>query len=168
MSKRTAAAHGLDVSVVIKSPPSRVLKAFFDADALSAWWQVLNSVTTPRVLGPYAIEWASTDFRDDLLGRLGGVFRGTVMQFDAAAGFFLADCVWLPPDTDPIGPTALDVSCTVAGTDALSGTHVRVRQTGFEDTARWRRYQDVIGENWQRALAALKVLIETKSAAREE
>jgi uncharacterized protein YndB with AHSA1/START domain len=44
-------SQGLDVSLVIKSPPSRVLKAFFDADALGAWWQAAHSVTTPRVLG---------------------------------------------------------------------------------------------------------------------
>ena len=62
--KGVSATQGLDLSLVIKSPPSRVLKAFFDADALGAWWQVAHSVTTPRVLGPYAIEWALTDFRD--------------------------------------------------------------------------------------------------------
>ena len=45
-----------------------------------------RSVTTPRALGPYAIEWRPTDFRDEILGRLGGVFRGTVMQFEPGAG----------------------------------------------------------------------------------
>ena len=45
--------------------------ATFDADALGAWWQAAHSVTTPRALGVYAIEWASTDFRDEILGRLG-------------------------------------------------------------------------------------------------
>ena len=44
-------------------------------------------------------------------GRLGGVFRGTVMQFEAGRGFFLADVYWLPPDGDPIGPMALEVTC---------------------------------------------------------
>ena len=71
-----------------------------------------QSVTTPRVLGPYAIEWPPTDYRDDVLGRLGGVFRGTVMQFDAGRGFFVADAFWLPPDGDPIGPMALEVTLT--------------------------------------------------------
>ena len=105
-------SQGLDVSLVIKSPPSRVLKAFFDADALGAWWQAARSVTTPRVLGAYAIEWSSTDFEDDVLGRLGGVFRGTVMQFDPGRGFLVADAFWLPPDGDPIGPMALEVTCS--------------------------------------------------------
>ena len=71
------------------------------------------SVTTPRVLGPYAIEWPPTDFRDDVLGRLGGVFRGTVVQFQLGQGFFVADAFWLPPDGEPIGPMALEV--TAAG-----------------------------------------------------
>ena len=56
--------------MVIAAPSALVLKAFFEADALGAWWQVVHSVTTPRALGPYAVEWAPTEFRDDVLGRL--------------------------------------------------------------------------------------------------
>jgi uncharacterized protein YndB with AHSA1/START domain len=154
------ATPGLDLTLVIATSPGQVLKAFFDADALGAWWQAAHSVTTPRVLGPYAIEWAPTDFRDDVLGRLGGVFRGTVMQFDAGQGFFVADCFWLPPDGDPIGPMALEVSCTPAGPDAAAGTSVHVRQSGFEDSERWRRYYEVVGHGWERALHSLRSLLE--------
>src|SRR5713101_8298796 len=111
------ASPSLDVSAVIAAPAGRVLKAFFDADALVAWWQVAHSVTTPRALGPYVIEWAPTDFRDDVLGRLGGVFRGTVVQFHQGQGFFVADAFWLPPDGDPIGPMAFEVACTAVGLD---------------------------------------------------
>ena len=75
-------APALDVSIVIDAPASRVLKAFFEPEALDAWWQVAHAVTTPRAARAYAIEWAPTEFRDEVLGRLGGVFRGTVMQFD--------------------------------------------------------------------------------------
>src|SRR6478672_1951234 len=101
----------LDLTTVIAAPAGRVLKAFFDADALGAWWQVSRSVTTPRPLGPYAIEWTPTEFRDEILGRLGGVFRGTVMEWRAGDGFFVADAMWLPPDGEPIGPMALRVAC---------------------------------------------------------
>ena len=105
----------LDVSVVVAAPAGRILKAFFDADALAAWWGVAHSVTSPRTLGPYAVEWAPTEFKDEVLGRLGGVFRGTVMQFDQNTGFFVADAFWLPPDGDPIGPMALEVSVKAEG-----------------------------------------------------
>src|SRR4051794_18916350 len=98
----------LDLTIVIAAPSHRVLEAFFDPDALGAWWQVVHAVTTPRTLGPYAVEWEPTEFRDDVLGRLGGVFRGTVVQFDADTGFLVADAFWLPPDGDPIGPMALE------------------------------------------------------------
>jgi uncharacterized protein YndB with AHSA1/START domain len=147
----------LDLTTVIAASPARVLKAFFDADALRAWWQVAHSVTTPRALGVYAIEWAPTDLRDDLLGRLGGVFRGTVVQFRAGEGFFVADAYWLPPEGDPIGPMALEVSISSEGADR---TRVRVVQTGFDESARWRRYYDVMGVGWERALASLKSLLE--------
>jgi uncharacterized protein YndB with AHSA1/START domain len=147
----------LDVTAIIAAPAARVLRAFFDAGALNAWWQVAHSVTTPRVLGPYAIEWEPTDFRDDVLGRLGGVFRGTIVQFQAGEGFFVADAFWLPPDGEPIGPMALEVKLQV---EASGGTRVRVRQTGFEESARWRRYYEVIGLGWTRALASLKALLE--------
>jgi uncharacterized protein YndB with AHSA1/START domain len=147
----------LDVSAVIAAPAGRIMKAFFDAEALAAWWQVTQSVTTPRVLGPYAIAWEPTDFRDEVLGRLGGVFRGTVVEFRAGEKFFVADAFWLPPDGDPIGPMALEVTLR---TEPAGATRVRVTQTGFEEGARWRRYYEVIGFGWERALASLKALLE--------
>jgi len=146
----------LDVTATIHAPSGVILKAFFEADALGVWWQVEHSVTTPRTLGPYAVEWPATDFRDDTLGRLGGVFRGTVMQFDPQKGFFVADAWWLPPDGDPIGPMALEVSCRMSGPVCK----LQVKQTGFEDTPRWRRYYAVIASGWRSSLAALKEHVE--------
>jgi len=150
----------LDISVVVAAPPGRVMRAFFDAQAIGAWWHAARSVTTPRMLGPYVIEWAPTDFSDDVLGRLGGVFRGTVVQFEPDHGFFVADAFWLPPDGDPIGPMGLEVSCTPAEQESVEGTQVRVTQTGFEDSDRWRRYYEVVGPGWERALHAMKSLLE--------
>jgi len=157
MVSDTMHAPSLDVSAVIAAPAGRIMKAFFDADALSAWWQVRHSVTTPRTLGPYAIEWAPTDFRDEILGRLGGVFRGTVMEFRAGERFFVADAFWLPPDGDPIGPMALEVTLQA---EPGGATRVRVIQSGFEEGVRWRRYYEVVGFGWERALASLKALLE--------
>ncbi|MEN3336405.1 MAG: hypothetical protein V7647_81, partial [Acidobacteriota bacterium] len=37
---------------------------------------------------------------------------------------------------------------------------VRVTQTGFEESERWRRYYEVIDVGWTRALASLKSLLE--------
>jgi uncharacterized protein YndB with AHSA1/START domain len=153
----------LDLSVVVDAPVNRVLRAFFDADALHAWWQVVRSVTTPRTLGPYAIEWAPTDFRDDVLGRLGGVFRGTIVQFDPKSGFFVADAYWLAPDGDPIGPMALEVGFDTVPSPSGSpegATNIRIRQSGFEESARWRRYYEVVGVGWERALYSLRMLLE--------
>ncbi len=151
-----ATSPNLDITATINAPAGVILKAFFEPQALNAWWQVLHAVTIPRTLGPYAVEWPPTDFRDDTLGLLGGVFRGTVMQFDPGEGFFIADAYWLPPDGDPIGPMALEVRCT----SGAEGTQVRVTQTGFEDSERWRRYYSVIGYDWERALATMKSLLE--------
>jgi hypothetical protein len=36
-----------------------------------------------------------------------------------------------------------------------------VRQTGFEDSVRWRRYYEVVPYGWERALASLKSLLES-------
>jgi uncharacterized protein YndB with AHSA1/START domain len=150
----------LDVTAVMAAPAGLIVKAFFDPQALAAWWQVARSVTTPRPLGPYAVEWPPTDFKDDTLGRLGGVFRGTVMQFEPAAGFFVADAFWLPPDGEPIGPMALEVTCTPIGDHLSAATRVHVKQSGFEESERWRRYYEVISYGWERALASMKALLE--------
>jgi hypothetical protein len=139
-----------------------VFRAFFDRAALATWWQASASITTPRVMGPYVIEWPSTSFRDETLGRLGGTLRGSVLQADAGAGFFVADLYWLPPDGDPIGPMALEVTCSplVSETTGEETTLLHVLQTGFENSARWRRYYIVFGASWERALETLKGLLE--------
>jgi len=146
----------LDLTAFIDAPPGLVMKAFFDVHALQAWWQVRHAVVSPRVLGPYAIEWPATEFHDELLGRLGGVFRGTVMHVHPTEGFFVADAYWLPPDGEPIGPMALHVAIAPAGL----GTKLRITQSGFEESPRWRRYYEVVAHGWERALASLKALLE--------
>jgi uncharacterized protein YndB with AHSA1/START domain len=151
------AAPSLDISTVVQAPADRVMKAFFDAEALRAWWKVARSVVTPRTLGPYAVEWEPTEFRDEVLGRLGGIFRGTVVDCEPGRGFLVADAFWLPPDGDPIGPMALRVTLD---REAGGATRVRVTQSGFEESTRWRRYYEVIGFGWEAALASLKALLE--------
>lgn len=164
MSKGYAAeAPSLDLTIVISAAPTRVFDAFFDPAALRAWWQAVGSVTTPRALGPYAIEWQPTDFRDEILGRLGGVFRGTVVHVEPGRSFFVADGFWLPPDSDPIGPMALEVNCAATGAGGVS-TRLRVTQTGCDDSIRWRRYYEVIRYGWEPALASLKKLLEQRVA----
>ena len=112
------------------------------------------------MLGPYAVAWETTDFRDAVLGRLGGVFRGTVMQYQADRGFFVADVFWLPPDGEPIGPMAFEVLCTPAASNGAGATEVRVSQRGYEESERWRRYYEVVTLGWTSALSSLKALLE--------
>ncbi|PYR59535.1 MAG: hypothetical protein DMF85_07535 [Acidobacteria bacterium] len=143
-------------SLLINAAPTRVMAAFFDPRALAAWWQTVRSVTTPRPLGIYAVEWDPTPDADEVLGRLGGVFHGTVMEYLAGREFFVADAWWLPPDGDPIGPMSLEVSCAMDG----PACRLRVRQTGFDENVRWRRYYAVIARGWQLSLAELKQFVE--------
>jgi uncharacterized protein YndB with AHSA1/START domain len=138
--------------LVIGAPPARVFDLFFRPDALRAWWQAVRSVTTPVPLGVYAIEWAPTPFRDDLLGALGGVFHGTVVDITPGRHFFVAESYRIPPQGEPIGPMALEITC---GPDP-AGCKLHVRQNGFEPSPRWRRYYAVTARGWQVSLIALK------------
>jgi uncharacterized protein YndB with AHSA1/START domain len=153
-----SAPPSLDLSVRVFAPLPVVLRAFFDPDALGAWWNVRRSVTIPRPFGPYVVEWDPTLDRDELLGRLGGVFRGTVVQYNPGRGFFVGDAFWLPPDGDPIGPMAFEVTCTPAENGA--STDVHVSQRGYEESERWRRYYELIEAGWERALASMRSLLE--------
>lgn len=151
-TKRLSFEH----TVQITAAPTQVLAAFFDPQALAVWWRAIRSVTTPRPLGIYAVEWESTPFQDELLGSLGGVFYGLVMDFRNGREFFLADAHWLPPHGPPIGPMVLEVSCTIEG----PATRLRVRQSGSDDGARWQRYYSIIEDGWKDSLDALKAYLE--------
>jgi hypothetical protein len=156
---------GFDHSLRIEAPPSKVLAAFFDARALAQWWDVVNVVAVPRPLGVYALEWRTSSTADDLLGRFGGVFHGTVVDFRPELGFLAADCYWLPPDGDPIGPMALEVSCRLDRKAAPAGapaTLLRVTQRGIEeDNPRWMRYYELLASGWPPALEKMKAYLQT-------
>lgn len=139
---------------LISAPPARVMAAFFEDADLKQWWQVSRSLTVPRALGMYAIEWQSTDFSDDVLGRLGGAFHGTIIDYRPNAAFFLAEAFWQPPDGDPIGPMALEVQARPHGNGRQ--TMLTVRQSGEGEGARWERYFKIMDRGWEGALAELK------------
>jgi uncharacterized protein YndB with AHSA1/START domain len=139
-------------NLLIAAPPEVVFACFFNPDALRAWWQVVRSVTTPVPFGVYAVEWAPTPFRDDILGTLGGVFHGTVVEAKAGQQFLVADAYWVPPEGEPIGPMVFEITCR---RDPV-GTRLHVRQDGYEPSPRWRRYYAVVARGWQVSLIALK------------
>lgn len=159
--KADAPDSTIDRAILIAAPPARVLGAFFDPDALSVWWQTIRSVTSPRALGVFAVEWPPTPDVDDLLGHLGGVFYGIVMEYRPARELFVADAWWVPPDGDPIGPMSLQVTCAVEA----GGCRLRVRQSGFEDSPRWQRYYRIIDHGWLTSMAALKKHLEIAASA---
>jgi uncharacterized protein YndB with AHSA1/START domain len=148
-------------TVLIEAPPERILAAFFDPDDLAEWWQAVRSVTVPRPLGTYAVEWHTTNVRDVLLGRLGGAFHGTVMDYRPGVEFFVADAYWSPPDGDPIGPMAMEVRCSPQG--GSHATALVVRQSADDEGPRWRRYFEVVAAGWHQALADLKQYLERES-----
>jgi uncharacterized protein YndB with AHSA1/START domain len=156
LSPEPLSESGFDHSILINAPATHVLGAFFDRAALASWWLTARSITSARPLGVYAVEWEPTADADEVLGRLGGVFYGVVVEYTPERELCVADAWWLPPDGDPIGPMSLQVTCTMEGT----ACRLRVRQTGFEDSPRWRRYYGVIERGWLMSLAALKEYVE--------
>lgn len=142
--------------MLVTAAPTRVFAAFFDPRALSEWWQTSRSVTLPRVLGVYAVEWSPSVEVDDVLGRLGGAFYGIVVDCKPGVELFVGDAWWLPPDGPPLGPMALEVRCAMDG----PACRLTVKQSGFDDGPRWDRYYDVIASGWKASLAALKRLAE--------
>lgn len=145
-------AGRFEQSLFIAAKPADVFACFFDHAALQVWWHAVRSVVTPVPFGVYAIEWAPTPYRDDLLGPLGGVFHGTVVDVRPGQQFLVADCWWVPPEGAPLGPMALHVSCLPEG----AGCRLMVRQDGYEPSPRWRRYYAVVSRGWQLSLTALR------------
>ena len=145
-------------SLTIAAPPAAVLDAFFDHEALATWWHVTRSLCVARPLGVYAVEWTPTEWKDDVLGRLGGAFRGTVIEFKAGREFFIADVYWLPPDGDPIGPMAFEATCATLG----DRTVLKVRQSGWEESQRWTRYYELLTTGFTVALDQLKAYVESR------
>lgn len=156
-------ATRLDItrSELIQAPPARVLAAFFDGKDLADWWQATRSVTVPRPLGTYAIEWASTDFKDEVLGRLGGTFHGTIIDYRPIGAFFVGEAYWQPPDGEPLGPMALEVHCRPHGNGR--STMLTIRQSAEGHGPRWERYFALMSRGWEGALQDMKAFMDRES-----
>jgi hypothetical protein len=96
----------------------------------------------------------TTDHEDEVLGRLGGAFHGSVMEYRPGAELFVADAYWQPPAGDAVGPMALEVRCRPD--DEGRATLLTVRQSGEQRGLRWERYFEVVEAGWTRALDALQ------------
>lgn len=147
---------GIDLTLTIAAPPARVFAAFFDPDLLAKWWQVKEAVVVPRLLAPFVVRWPPTPNADAILGQLGGLFHGVVVDVRPPTEAFIGECYWLPPEGDPVGPMALTIRCTSEG----GGCRLRVQQTGYEEGPRWRRYYEVAGPGLKWSLVQLKALLE--------
>ena len=145
-------------NLVIAATPETVFDCFFTPDALRAWWQAVRSVTTPVPFGVYAIEWAPTPYRDDVLGALGGVFHGTVVDVRDGTRVPRRRRLLGAAQGEPIGPMALQITCS----PDPAGCQLHVRQDGYEPSPRWRRYYAVVSRGWQVSLIALKRYAEDK------
>ena len=151
----------LDITLDITAPADAVFDAFFRNDMLAEWLATSRSIAVPRLLGPYVLEWAITDERDDVFGRGGGVLRGSVMQIERGSYVFVADVYWLPPDSPPLGPFGIQLTFVPAAReDRAQSTLVRIVISGFDQGARWKRYHGIATAQWQRALRTLKTLLE--------
>ncbi len=156
-------AKVLDVTrtQLIPAPPARVMQAFFaDAD-LKSWWRVTRAFTVARPLGMYAIEWESTDFKDEVLGRLGGSFHGTIIDYRPDAAFFLAEVVLAAPRWRADWPDGAQVHCRPHGNGR--STMVTVRQSGEGEGPRWERYFAIMERGWEGALREMKAYMERES-----
>jgi hypothetical protein len=113
-------------------------------------------------MGTFSVEWASTEYRDDMLGPLGGAFHGTVIDYRSGSEFFVGDAYWQPPEGEAIGPMALEVRCTTQ--DSPQITRLTVRQSADDDSPRWQRYFDVVSAGWSRALADLQAYLDGEAS----
>ena len=68
----------------------------------------------------------------------------------------MADAFWLPPDGNPVGPMALEVTLKPQRLKNPQITLVTVTQRASEGGERWKRYYEVIAPGWDRALRSLK------------
>ena len=95
------------------------------------------------------------------LGRLGGSFHGTIIDYRPNAAFFLAEAYWQPPDGDPLGPMSLTVHCRPHGNSRT--TMVTVRQSGEGEGPRWERYFSITERGWDSALREMQAYMERES-----
>jgi len=149
---------GVKIVVDIPTAPGRVLHAFCDGDAIEQWWHARRAIVVPRPLGVFAIAWPEGP-SDDVLGPLGGVLHGVVIDIRAARELFVADAYWQPPAGDPLGPMSIRVACAVAPV----GTTLDIEMAGGAEGPRWDRWFEVVRRDLPLAIDELRRWLEGRA-----
>jgi uncharacterized protein YndB with AHSA1/START domain len=149
---------GVKLVVDIPTAPGRVLQAFCDSDAIEQWWHARRAIVVARPLGVFAIAWPEGP-SDDVLGPLGGVLHGVVIDIRSARELFVADAYWQPPAGDPLGPMSIRIACAVAPT----GTTLDIEIGGGAEGPRWDRWFEVLRRDLPLAIDELTRWLEGRA-----
>ena len=143
MSSRAVHLHR-----VLKSPPSKVYRAFLEAEALAKW------------LPPYGFTCAV----HELDAKVGGRFRMSFRNFSTATGHsFGGEYLEMVPEQlirytdrfdDPNLPGEMHVTVTLK--PVLCGTDLRIEQSGIPDVIP----VEMCYLGWQESLVQLAALVE--------
>ena len=84
LMRRPLSAHtrtSFEYSLLIRSTPGRIIAAFFDPRQLTIGGRRRDRLPLASPMGVFAVEWIPTGEIDEVLGRVGGVFHGTVIEY---------------------------------------------------------------------------------------
>jgi uncharacterized protein YndB with AHSA1/START domain len=132
--------------ITLNANPSVVLRAFVDIDAMKKWWSVDRGLVEARSGGVWALCWerSAAGFRY--------VTAGVIRSYHPAERLEIEKIVYCNPDHIIFGPMEIDVNVKA---DA-NGTHLTLRQDGYQKGAEWDWYYQAVLNAWPEALKMLK------------
>ena len=137
--------------IVIKAPPSRILRAFLEETDLKEWWGVARAFTEVSVGGLWTIAWNDSDQRFKY------VSSGIIKELELEKQLTISQLVYLNPEKPIMGPLQLEI--TVVPLNSTS-TLLAVNQPGYKVGPDWDWYYESVLEGWPRALKLLKEHLE--------
>ena len=143
----------VNATVVIHTPPERVIRAFWDHSMLSGWWGVEQAYTRPKAGAPYILTWQNTE------QGFGYITSGVISAYDRESHLEIDRFMYLNPQREILGPMKLSVKAE----EKDEASSLYLCQSGYQTGGDWDWYYEIVKDTWPRVLEELKVFLESGS-----
>ena len=140
----------VEVSIVIKTDPETVIKAFTDPKMLKDWWSVERNFIQLKPGGLYSLAWSISE------NGFGFISTGTVKEYQFDKKLVVENFAYFNPERSILGPMTL----TVEARKKENGTELYICQDGYQTGKDWDWYYEAVVDAWPKVVEIIKDYLE--------
>ncbi|WP_422103875.1 SRPBCC family protein [Winogradskyella sp.] len=144
-------ARKVEVNIIIKTNPVKIIQAFTEFGMLKDWWDVDRSYIDKRLGGTYTLIWGISD------EGLKYVSTGIIDEYNPEQILKIKNLSYISTERPVLGGMTLEIRVEEQPNE---NAKVYLCQDGYQNGKHWDWYYDAVSQAWPQMLNLLKDYLE--------